>query len=305
MGMAIETQGLTKKYRSGTGCFSINLKVPVGSVFGLLGSNGAGKSTLVKTLVGLLKPTSGAGTILGQPLGNLSVRQKIGYLPENFRYQAWMTGRELLLFHAKLHQVDSEIAAKRIGELLKLVKLDGWGDRCIAYYSKGMQQRIGLAAALIADPQLIFLDEPTSAMDPVGRRETRELILKLKEGGKTVFLNSHLLGEVETVCDQVAVMNSGQLVAMGSLSQLRGIQAVVDLQITGLTPQILTALAEVAIGVTQEGKRVTLHLTNRALIPQVVQLVVESGAQLYELIPRSRDLEELFLTLVQKKEMEG
>lgn len=305
MALAIETQSLTKRYRSGAGCFGIDLKVPEGSVFGLLGPNGAGKSTLVKTLVGLLKPSAGQATIMGKPLGSVSVRKSIGYLPETFRYQTWMTGRELLLFHAKLHRMDADLAAKRIPYLLNLLKLGGKGDQRIGSYSKGMQQRIGLAAALMADPQLIFLDEPTSAMDPVGRRETRELILQLKREGKTLFLNSHLLGEVESVCDQVAVMNNGKLVAMGPLEQLRGLQIVVDLRVGGLNAKLLGALAGLASEVMRDGERISLVLRDSSLIPQVAKAVAQSGAELYELVPRSRDLEELFMDLIQKREAEG
>ncbi len=299
MGIVIETKGLTKRYKSGAGCFNIDLQVPQGCVFGLLGSNGAGKSTLVKTLVGLLRATSGQATVLGKPLGTVAVRKRIGYLPESFRYQPWMTGIELLDFHARLRHVPAEVARRRIPELLEMVNLRGKGDHPIKSYSKGMQQRLGLAAALIADPELVFLDEPTSALDPVGRRQARELIIRLREQGKTIFLNSHLLGEVESVCDQIAVLNSGQLVAMGSLSELRGIQVVLDLRVTGISDTVKSELSKLAMGITQVGDRMTMVVREPGVIPLVAQLITNSGARLYELVPRSRDLEELFFDLVQ------
>lgn len=299
MEIVLETKGLTKQYRSGAGCFGIDLQVPKGCVFGLLGPNGAGKSTLVKTLVGLLTPTAGRATVLGEPLGTVAIRKRIGYLPENFRYQPWMTGVELLDFHARLRHVPAEIARRRIPELLELVGLGGKGHQRIKSYSKGMQQRLGLAAALIADPELIFLDEPTSALDPVGRRHTRELIVHLREQGKTIFLNSHLLGEIESVCDQIAVLSGGRLIAKGSLDELRGIQVVLDLRVTGMSTAVRTELSKLAVGLTQVGDRMTLVLREPGDIPVVARLITDSGARLYELVPRSRDLEELFFDLVQ------
>ncbi|MBO8127471.1 MAG: ABC transporter ATP-binding protein [Firmicutes bacterium] len=301
MEYVVETHKLTKRYRGGGGCFEVDLKVPRGSVFGLLGPNGAGKSTLVKSLVGLVKPSSGSGTILGRPLGSIEIRRDIGYLPETFRYQPWMTGEELLFFHAKLRKVPPEVAEERIPELLKLMKLSGQGKQKIKTYSKGMQQRIGMACALISDPQLVFLDEPTSALDPVGRRETRELILRLKEQGKTIFLNSHFLGEVEMVCDQVAVMNVGRLLALGPLNELRGLQVVVDLRVKGLSEQVLTALRNLALKVARDGDRVSLVLAEAGMIPRVAKVIAASGGELYEMIPRTKDLEELFMDVIQNR----
>ncbi|HHW13405.1 MAG TPA: ABC transporter ATP-binding protein, partial [Firmicutes bacterium] len=171
---AVETKALTKIYRNGGGCREITLTIAAGQIFGLLGPNGAGKSTLVKTLVGLVRPSSGTGMLFGHPLGSREARRTFGFLPELFRYQDWMTGREVLDFHARLRGVPAREIRRRREAVLALVNLAGRENQRVATYSKGMQQRLGLAVALIGDPPLLFLDEPTSALDPVGRLEVRE-----------------------------------------------------------------------------------------------------------------------------------
>src|SRR5665647_577572 len=213
--MAIITKDLTKVYKGNNGCKNINIIVPQGEIFGFLGPNGAGKSTFVKTLVGLLFHTSGQAYLLGEPLGNIEVRRKIGYVPENFKYPDWMTGAELLSFHGALYKMPKKQLMSVIPEVLEMVSLNGRGRDKIATYSKGMQQRLGIAGALINNPSLIFLDEPTSALDPIGRKDVRDIMLRLKMQGKTIFLNSHLLSEVEMVCDSVAIINNGIIVKQG------------------------------------------------------------------------------------------
>jgi len=217
----IETYELTKFYGTKTGCRDISLTCRKGEIFGFLGPNGAGKSTFVKMLTGLLFPTSGEAEILGRPLGDMAVRQKMGYLPENFKFQDWMTGEDLLSFHASLYRLDKKAKTIRMGEALEIAGLKGSEKYRIGTYSKGMQQRIGIASALICDPDVLFLDEPTSALDPVGRKEVRDLLLRLKAGGKTIFLNSHLLGEVETICDSIAIIKQGSIVNQGSLESIQ------------------------------------------------------------------------------------
>ena len=193
----IETTALTKRYGPKLACHEINISVGAGEIFGFLGPNGAGKSTCIKMLTGLTVPTSGSGAVLGRPLGDVLARRKMGYLPEQFRYQAWMTGEELLQFHCQLYKLPK--SEWRVGEVLRRVGLEGQGKVKVGGYSKGMQQRIGLAAALLPRPELLFLDEPTSALDPIGRKEVRDIISSLRDEGTTVFLNSHLLSEVESV----------------------------------------------------------------------------------------------------------
>lgn len=185
-------------------------------MFGFLGPNGAGKTTTVKILLGLVSATSGQARLFGEPVGDAESRRRVGYLPENFRFHEWLTGAELLDFHARLAGMGRHERERRIPEVLELVGLGGRGDDLVRSYSKGMTQRIGLAQAVIHAPDLVLLDEPTSALDPVGRREVRDLIRSLRAQGMTVFLNSHLLSEVEMVCDRVAIVDRGQVVRSGA-----------------------------------------------------------------------------------------
>lgn len=230
-GRAVSTQDLTKIYRTGfwmaqkvaslVGC---SLTVEMGETFGLLGPNGAGKTTFIKLLLGIIRPTSGEGSLLGRPLGDRRVKARIGYLPENpYLYEA-LTGWECLRLMATLHQVPAAVQRHRIPQLLDLVGLTQAAARrkTLRRYSKGMVQRIGLAQALINDPDLVLLDEPMSGLDPLGRYQVREIILQLKAQGKTIFFNSHILSDVEHICDRVAILARGELLAVGSLTELLG-----------------------------------------------------------------------------------
>jgi len=191
-----------------------------GEIFGLLGPNGAGKSTLVKIMMTVVRPTRATGTLLGQPIGHKPTLARVGYLPERVRFPPYLSGRQAVEFFAALAKVDRRTRRRRAGELLALVGLERWADAKIGSYSKGMQQRVGLAQALANDPELVLLDEPTEGLDPVGRREVRELLSRLRDQAKTVFLNSHLLGEVERVCDRVAILVAGKVVRQGTVEDL-------------------------------------------------------------------------------------
>jgi ABC-2 type transport system ATP-binding protein len=199
---------------------SLDLEVNTGEVFGFLGPNGAGKTTTINVLLGFVPPTSGTASIFGIDVRQPIARQRIGYLPEMTYYYKFLTAEELLRFYARIFGLPRTEADKRIDQLLKLVELESARKRLIKSYSKGMQQRVGLAQALINDPDLLILDEPTSGLDPLGRMKVREIIQRLKNEGKTVFFSSHELGEVETVCDRVAIINQGELKATGSVSDL-------------------------------------------------------------------------------------
>lgn len=299
--MVVETENLTKLYGAKTGCEEICLSVGEGQIFGFLGPNGAGKSTLIKMLVGLLFPTSGSARLLGRPLGDLGARRKIGFLPENFRYQQWLTGWELLKLHASLYRMDGPESERRIPEVLELVGLQGQADRRVGGYSKGMQQRIGLALAILPNPDLIFLDEPASALDPIGRREVREIMLNLRRSGKTVFLNSHLLSEVEMICDEVAIINRGRIVAGGRLADLLACSVEVVMEIGGISPEILDRLSTLGRMLAVDGPRVRLALESRDKIPATARAIVETGGLLYRIEPRQNSLEDLFMDLVQKE----
>jgi len=198
----------------------LNLAVFEGEVFGFLGPNGAGKTSSMNVLLGFVQATSGRATIHGLDVTDPQARQSLGYLPELTYYYKFLTARELLHFYAKLFELPRATAERRIAELLKLVELEHAADRPIRTYSKGMQQRVGLAQALVNDPRLLVLDEPTSGLDPIGRMQVRKIIQRLKDEGKTVFFSSHELGEVETVCDRVAILHQGQVRETGSVSAL-------------------------------------------------------------------------------------
>lgn len=227
----VETFELKKAYRTGfwlnqkiVSLKSCTLQVFQGETFGLLGPNGAGKTTLLKTLLGIVRPTAGRGRLLGEPLGDRSVKQRIGYLPENPYFYDYLTGWEILKFTAGLFQIPRSVQRQRIVELLDMVGLAQSTARKkqLRQYSKGMLQRIGLAQALINDPDVVFLDEPMSGLDPMGRYQIREIILSLKSKGKTVFFNSHILSDVEMICDRVAILADGELICVGSLQELLG-----------------------------------------------------------------------------------
>ena len=239
---AIETTGLRKAYRGKVVLHDLSLTVAPGEVFGFLGPNGAGKTTTVKILLGLVRPTAGAARIFGLPAGDREARRQVGYLPENFRFHDWLTGAGLLDFHGRLAGLSAAERRSRIPEVIARVGLAGRGDERIRTYSKGMTQRIGLAQAIFHGPDLVLLDEPTSALDPVGRREVRDLIRSLRDDGVTVFLNSHLLSEVELVCDRVAIVDRGRVVRSGRLTELLGGASVIRVTVDRADRELLGAL---------------------------------------------------------------
>jgi ABC-2 type transport system ATP-binding protein len=277
-GDAIAAHGLAKRYGRIDALHDLSLRVERGECLGFLGPNGAGKSTAVKMLVGLVRPTGGAADVLGKPLGDRAARARIGYLPELFRYPDWLAAREVLAFHARLLRLRE--APRAIGEVLEEVGLrERAGDR-VGTYSKGMQQRLGLAVALLGAPEIVFLDEPTSALDPVGRSDVRALIERLRARGTTVFLNSHLLGEVERVCDRVCVVDRGRVVAEGSVGALTGEARGVRVQLEDGWREYDVAPAE---------------------IPDLVARLVADGARIHAVEPKQTTLEERFLALVRRE----
>src|SRR5688572_4850134 len=217
----IDLRNVEKVYRGNVHALrGVTMQVHAGEIFGLLGPNGAGKSTLVKIMMTVVKPTRCEGTMLGRPVGHKPTLARVGYLPEHHRFPRYLTGRQALEFYAALAKMKARPRKQRADELLGTVGMTEWGNKKISSYSKGMMQRVGLAQALINDPDLIVLDEPTDGVDPVGRREIRDVLLGLRKQGKTIFLNSHLLSELEMVCDRVAIMVQGQISMQGSLEEL-------------------------------------------------------------------------------------
>ncbi len=306
MDWAIETNGLTKVYLSRlrrrrlVAVDSLNLRVPAGCVFGFLGPNGAGKTTTIMMLLGNVYPTSGTFRVLGHPISNLSVRRRIGFLPEKFQFHELLTAEELLWFHGRLAGMDGHTLKRRIPEVLEQVGLLERARSRVREFSKGMQQRLGIAQAILHDPDLIILDEPTSALDPLGRRDVRDLILRLKSQGKTVFLNSHLLSEVEMVCDEVAILRAGRVQKQGGLDVLLQVHPVVDVEVRDLSGKVLEAVRSVAKILSQDGVRFTAEVDSEADIPALARSIIEAGGELMRFAPRRESLEDLFVRVIEE-----
>jgi ABC-2 type transport system ATP-binding protein len=300
--LAVETRALRKVYGRSVVVNDLSLTVRQGEVFGFLGPNGAGKTTSVKMLMGLIRPTSGQAWLLGRPLGDREAKRKIGFLPELFRFHDWLSGEELLDLHGKLYGMSSAERRRRIPEVLELVGLAERRKDLVHSYSKGMQQRAGLAQALLNDPSVVFLDEPTSALDPVGRLEVRNIIRTLRDSGKTVFLNSHLLSEVEMVCDRVAIINRGPVAAIGTVHELLRREPVVALVVgdTGFDLRGLLERHGDLRSVERTGDRITAQLavSDDASIATVVDELVRAGVPVYAVTPHGPTLEELFFEIV-------
>ncbi len=293
---AIQVIGLHKSFGDNHAVRGVDLEIQRGEVFGFLGPNGAGKSTVVKIVLGLVRASAGEVTVLGHPAGTLEARRQIGFLPETFRFHEWMRASEFLDFHGKLAGLSREVRSRRASEMLEVVGLGHRRDDRLSTFSKGMLQRIGLAQALLAEPPLVVLDEPTSALDPIGRRDVRDVIRELRAAGATVFLNSHLLSEVEQVCDRVAIINRGEVVAAGNLHELLesrevelrlGDGAEAALQAAGLEPpaeRLADGRYQVTANSDADVARITAHLAN-------------AGVPIYEVRVRSDSLEDLFVRL--------
>ncbi|GGI96070.1 ABC transporter ATP-binding protein [Paenibacillus hunanensis] len=311
---AIHIDNLTKQYDNGRGCRNVQITVGQGEAFGFLGPNGAGKSTLVKMLVGLITPTSGTASLFGDAIGTVAAKRHIGYLPELYRYQEWLTGSEVVRLHARLCGLDKQTTERRIPELLDRVGIGNRGKDRVKQYSKGMQQRLGLACALVADPPILFLDEPSSALDPVGRLDVRTLLRELKQEGKTIFLNSHLLEEVENICDRIALLNNGEILRHGTVQQVLHAQTRWLFKIGGYTPEILPWLIETS-GVQlhraeslPDGERnggsmgdeiwLEAVIDNEQQVGLITTLIVNQGMTLYYVYPVRERLEEWFMEAV-------
>lgn len=307
MKKAIETFNLTKKYNGKGGCENICLSIDEGQVFSLLGPNGAGKSTCIKTLLGLLQADSGEAFLLGEPISNISVRKRIGFLPELFKYQDWMTGNDLLKYHAKLARLAKQDIPKMTAYAAELAGISAALDKRIGSYSKGMQQRIGIATALVSNPDLVFLDEPTSALDPIGRRQVREMIKHLKDEGKTVFLNSHLLSEVEMVSDQVAFIRQGRTIAAGNMSELLGEDVKLAIRAKGIVSETFNIVRDRWANCKLMDWGIEVPLPCEDDVPEIVSALCSNGARIYEVNVGRLTLEELFVRLMDddgKREVE-
>jgi ABC-2 type transport system ATP-binding protein len=299
----IEAEGLRKVFGRKVAVADLSLRVAAGEVFGFLGPNGAGKTTAMKMLLGLVHPTAGRGFVLGHPVGSREARRWVGFLPEHFRFHDWMTGRELLNFHGQLHGLPATARAKRIETLLAQVDLADAADRPVGTYSKGMQQRLGLAQALIHQPKLVFLDEPTSGLDPIGRILVRDLILRLRNEGVTVFFNSHILGDVEAVCDRVVFLKRGRVVHETALRE--GLTPELHLHLGEVPPELVRGLAAFGRVLRTAEREVWLQLEQETAVPGIVRWLVEHGAAVYGVRVQRPSLESLFLKTMGPEERAG
>lgn len=297
---AIETDQLRKVFGNYVAVKGLTLQVKQGEVFGFLGPNGAGKTTSIKMLLGLTAPTSGAASLLGKPIGARAALAQIGFLPEHFRFQEWLTASEFLLLHGQLLNMKTGDLNARMDELLERVGLLDYRNKQLRTFSKGMLQRIGLAQALLNRPALVFLDEPTSGLDPVGRRLVRDIIHELRQQGTCVFLNSHLLSEIEITCDRVAFIRHGEVVRVLEMKSLSIGQSQVTIRANPLSPEVLNGLCRWGQDVQLDHDHVTMSIQNDSVLPEITRYLVEQGVDVYAISPNRLSLEEVFIETVGK-----
>jgi ABC-2 type transport system ATP-binding protein len=298
----IETRSLCKNYRRIQALKGVDIDVDKGEIYGLLGQNGAGKTTLIKVLLGIIHGWEGDATLLGQRAGNAEVRSRVGYLPEDHRFPDYHTGYSLLDFYSQLLGVPRIERQKRIPEMLEVVGLKGRMHYKIRTYSKGMKQRTGIAQALVHNPEVIFLDEPTDGVDPIGRREIRAIMMRLKQEGKTIFLNSHLLGEVEQVCDRVAILQQGLVIREGSIAQLTRQRGIYQIGLADGQQMPVEELSKNGFQATHRGEHWEIGLEDGQNIDVVVDLLRARQLSIRHLVEKRQTLEELFMQTVDAAE---
>jgi len=303
--IVIDLAEVKKRYRGGVEALrGVSFQVRSGGVFGLLGPNGAGKSTLVKILTSIVRPTQCVGTLLGQPIGHKPTLARVGYLPEHARFPEYLKGREVIRYVAGLTGMSPSQSRVRAGELLEIVGMQDWGNHRMGTYSKGMKQRIGLAQALVNDPDIVFLDEPTDGVDPQGRLEMRNLLQMMRDQGRTVFVNSHLLGELEMICDSVAIMNKGEIVRQGTITELteKSRRYVIRTQgdiPAGLLAQLKGDAAEI------ESNTITIYQSDPAPIQPILDALRGAGVTIVEMRELRQSLEEMFMEVVKNETIGG
>jgi ABC-2 type transport system ATP-binding protein len=305
MEIALSTNSLVKTYGHGPRAVhalqSVSLDIHRGEIFSLLGPNGAGKTTLIKCLLGVTFATGGSASILGYPLASIKAKEHIGYLPENHKYPAHLTGHQVLDYFGKLSGITQPKLANRISETLEIVGMSDWGGTKVQKYSKGMMQRLGLAQAMINDPDLLILDEPTDGVDPVGRKEIREVLLAIKRQGKTVLMNSHLLSEVERISDRVAIMDHGRIIREGSISDLTIAENIYQISLKNATQ----AMIEGIDGILPSSVDGHLELASPSVedLNETIDELRRRGALIESLTPKKGSLEDLFVDLIQKSNL--
>lgn len=311
--VVIRTRGLSKTYRAGfwktkrvRALEDLNLEVYENEIFGCLGPNGAGKSTTLKLLMSLIYPTSGSAEILNRPISDLAVRHQIGYLPESPYFYEHLTAEEFLSYYASLFGYSRPEIQSRVAEFLKLVGVSHARKLQLRKFSKGMIQRVGIAQAIINDPKVIFLDEPMSGLDPIGRREVRDLILRLKQEGRTVFFSTHILNDVETLCDRVAVLNRGRVIGCGLLSDLVNREIThIEVVVSGVSLERLQQITRCAFPVNQSGITLRMELPAESGLGEIVSQIERSSGKVVSVNPVRRTMEDYFFQLVGQQQADA
>ncbi len=298
----IDVRGLAKTFRIGffrkkvEAVRGVSFDVRRGEIFGFLGPNGAGKTTTIKMLTGLISPTGGEAFLFGQRVPSPEARQRIGFLPENPYVYPFLTPREFVELCGRLSGVRGSALRSRTMEVLTKVGIAYAADRQVRRLSKGMLQRTGLAAALVADPEMLILDEPMSGLDPVGRKEVRDLIYAERDAGRTIFFSTHILSDVETMCDRVTILRQGEVVVSGSIrALLRGDVVRTDITLAGASPELRASLVDLGFTLVERAEVVVVEVVGEARVSEALRLALDGGARVLELLPRRETLEDLFL----------
>jgi ABC-2 type transport system ATP-binding protein len=304
---AVETNGLTKYYSRGKiqALDDFSIKIEKGQIFSLLGPNGAGKTTLIKLLTGIVQPTRGTADILGSHISDFLVHAKIGYLAENHRFPDFLSAGQILYYYGKMAGMEASLLRDRIPMLLHEVKLGDWIHTKIRKYSKGMLQRLGLAHALIHDPELLFLDEPTDGIDPIGRREIRDLLKSLRDKGKTIFLNSHLLSEVERTSDRIAILQNGKLIRQGLVSEFTLIEQQYQLHLSNAESAMKRICTQLNITYTKDHHIFTVILPDLAKLNLLIDRLRSEKIVIEAVMPRKISLEDFFIDILDQKAGDG
>ena len=302
--LAIDLHHVEKTYRGKIHALrGIEMQVHPGEIFGLLGPNGAGKSTLVKIMMTVVRPSKASGTVLGRPVGHKGTLARVGYLPEHHQFPQYLTGRQTLHYYGALAKVDRATARDRASYLLDIVGMADWADKKVSSYSKGMMQRVGLAQALMNEPDLLVLDEPTDGVDPVGRRDIRDVLVNLKKQGTTIFLNSHLLSELEMVCDRVAILVQGLVVTQGTIDDLTADSRRFEIVVEGVAPTWLNEIDELRSEPIEEDRtRLVLRGTDAQPVQGIIDRLRADQRTIRSLKPVRESLEDLFMRAVTNPE---
>jgi ABC-2 type transport system ATP-binding protein len=303
---ALQTVDLTKHYRSGLfkrknilALEKVSLSVEQGEIFGLLGPNGAGKTTFVKLLLSIALPTSGTATVLGHPLGQRALKEHCGYLPESHKYPGFLTALDTLIFFGRLNGLPESALKDKAKSLLEMVGLKDWVKVKTKKFSKGMLQRLGLAQALVNDPTILFLDEPTDGVDPIGRKEIRDILLQLKSQGTTIFLNSHLLSEIEMMCDRVAILNKGEVVRTGTISELTTQKLAYVIQLSApITEDIRVQLYQSHFSLEIKDRSLTVSLRDKSELNSIIDILRAGGIGIEGMTQQKTSLEDYFIKLL-------